>query len=140
MNKKLLALALLLSVGCAQAESDDSDRIALAADQTLRLNVMAESSAGGSCEVLLSFLDRSGQPMRDAAGRQLSQRISLAPGQSAYLEVRGRDVPAAARAGLAPAIRVEPDGADHQCPGVMANVEVLDGAPERTAMSGTGPL
>lgn len=135
MNKYSFALALSLFVGSALAGSDDSGRMDFGPDQTLRLNVMAQSETQGTCDVLLGFLDGDGKLVRDVAGNTLSKRITLAPGQSASLEIRGREVSDHARAELAPAIQVEPDGGAGQCPGVMASVEVVDSAPYRTAMN-----
>ncbi len=127
MNKPLLALALCLVAGSVQAGSDDSDTISLKPDQTLRLKVMAQADVAGPCRVLLGFLDHDGKLMGNAAGRELSKRISLQPGQTETLEIRGRDFAADQRTELLPAVQVEPDhGARNQCPGVMVSVEVLD--------------
>jgi len=133
MNQTPALLALLLSVGCAQA-GEDAGRIALGADQTLRLDVVAQTEVAGSCDVLLGFLDGAGNLMRDTAGHTLSKRVHLAPGQADYLEIRGRELSDQARAELAPAIQVEPENGKDGCPGVMAKVEVLDAKAYHTAM------
>ncbi len=141
MNQSLPALALLLFFGSAQAVTDDSDKLDFGPDQTLRLNVVAQAETQGACDVLLGFLDGKGKVIHDAAGHPLSKRITLAPGQADFLEIKGREISDSARAELAPAIQVDPDGGAGQCPGVMASVEVLDSEPARTAMnSGAGAL
>lgn len=133
MNQITALLALLLCVGSAQA-GDEAGRIALGTDQTLRLDVVAQTEVAGSCDVLLGFLDGAGNLMRDTAGHTLSKRVHLAPGQADYLEVQGRELSDQARAELAPAIQVEPENGKEGCPGVMAKVEVLDAKVYHTAM------
>jgi hypothetical protein len=136
MKSRLSLFALLLVVGAVQAEPADSDMIRLARSQTLRVSVIAEADdmadlPPGSCKVFLGFLDSAGKLVSDSAGRRISRQIDLEPGQTAHLDIHGRDVsPGLARHGrtaLLPAVQVQPgEDGKSQCPGVIASVEVLD--------------
>jgi hypothetical protein len=131
MKPRSPLFALLLAASAAQAAPTDSDLIGLTRNQTLRLSVAAEADGlAGACQVFLGFLDRAGNLVKDAAGREISKRIDLEPGQTAHLDLQGRDVPGLAangRAALLPAVQVQPDGnGNSPCPGVMANVKVFD--------------
>jgi hypothetical protein len=132
MKARHSLFTLLLAVGAAQAEPVDSGLIGLARNQSLRLSVVAEADdLTGPCKVFLGFLDSTGELIKDSAGRQISKHIDLEPGQTAHLDIQGNDVlPGMAengRTALLPTVQVQPDGdGKNQCPGVMANVEVLD--------------
>jgi hypothetical protein len=149
MNARPALLALSLAFGTVQAAPANPDLISLAPDQTLRLKVIAQTDTQaepptGPCQVFLGFFGQDGKLVGDPeglvadahgltgnpAGLKFARQLTLEPGQSAHLDIRGRDaLPTGAenqRAELMPAILVQPDnGAQGQCPGVIASVEML---------------
>jgi hypothetical protein len=67
--------------------------LGISTGQTARLNVVNAIPVGPPQQVTLMFVDANGRPFINAAGQLLSSSVLLGPGQSAYLDLNGDNIP-----------------------------------------------
>src|SRR5262245_37311008 len=65
--------------------------------QTARLNVVNTATNGREQTRVLKFLDSAGNVIVDSEGHPVTKTVTLGPGESAYLDLNGADIPGGGR-------------------------------------------
>ena len=155
MRTQMRAAGLIAMVGAAvavtmvsgqafnpQPEPPSFGMVGLARTQTAILNAVLTEAGGATrtgCDVVLSFLDADGEPFQDAAGAELSRRVTLEGGAAESLQLQGRHVlPAVQRVAIRARIEAAPEPAASDCGGLVATLEIVD-ARGRTSILYPGP-
>lgn len=71
--------------------------VGITPSQTARLNVVNTATDGTSQTRTLEFLDAAGNVIVDSSGNPVERMVTLAPGESAYLDLNGADIPGGGR-------------------------------------------
>ena len=80
----------------ANAEEFIFGTVGVTPTQTARLNVVNTATSGRAQTRVLKFLDAAGHVIVDSSGSSVMKTVTLAPGQSAYLDLNGADIPGGA--------------------------------------------
>jgi hypothetical protein len=140
------AVAVSVATGRAfnpQPEPPAFGMVGLTRSQSAILNAVITEAGGGArtgCDVVLSFLDAEGEPFQDAAGAEVSRRVTLLGGAAESLQLQGRHVLPAVqmRASIRARIEAAPEPAASDCGGLVATLEIVDGR-GRTTLLYPGP-
>ena len=140
-----LAALLVLSAGIAStrntatAQGNGNNKnseefifgtVGITPSQTARLNVVNTATDGASQTRLLKFLDTAGNVIVDSSGNPVQMTVTLAPGQSAYLDLSGADIPGGGRVQIR---ALDPTCSGCGGPGkVIQTLEVIDNVTHQT--------
>src|SRR5215813_12130111 len=140
----LLALLVLIptnrDVVTAQenGNGNDSDEfifgsVGLTPAQTARLNVVNTAKNGSTQTRALSFLDLTGNVIIDSDGRPVTKTVTLAPGESAYLDLNGEDISGGGRVQIRALDPTACTGRCRETPrSVIQTLELIDNVTQHT--------
>src|SRR5262245_41338524 len=131
-----VAIATSRSTATAQGNGNGNNAeefifgsVGIATSQTARLNVVNTALNGRSETRVLKFMDAAGHVIVDDAGNTVEVMVTLAPGESAYIDLNGADL----GGGRVQIRAVDPTCATCGGPGrVIQTLELIDNITHRT--------
>jgi hypothetical protein len=114
-----------------QPEPPAFGMIGLARTQTAILNAVLTEAGGGTrtgCHVVLSFVDAAGEPLHEAAGNPVSQKVTLHGGAAQSLHLPAvQALPAGqVRVPIRAVIGAGPEPAAADCGGLVTTLEIVN--------------
>jgi hypothetical protein len=142
-----LAALLMLSAGVASSRSTATAQgningnsaeefifgsVGITPMQTARLNIVNTATDGRTQTRVLKFLDSAGNVIIDSSGNSVVKTVTLAPGESAYLDFNGADIPGGGRVQIR-ALDPTCSTCGRESPrGVIQTLELIDNVTRRT--------